>query len=81
MVDHHGDVLVMSPVRQLVDTDLREAIESIGTTVAGNDALDDRSGAYPSGIHPQNLEESLFSYGSIYTTRRRPAATMCLAQL
>ena len=34
-----GDVLVVSPVRQLVDTALREAIESLGTTVAGNDAL------------------------------------------
>jgi hypothetical protein len=32
VVDDHGDVLVVSSVRQLVDADLREAVESVAVS-------------------------------------------------
>src|ERR1051325_3744955 len=43
MVHHHGDVLVVSSIGQLVDADLRESIEGIAVLAAGNDPLDDRA--------------------------------------
>jgi len=51
VVDHHGDILVVTSIGQLVDADLREAIERIAVFATGNDALDDRTDGAPRHAH------------------------------
>ena len=47
MVDDARDVLVVPPVRQLVDAHVLEAVQTIGRAESGDDALDDLADGAP----------------------------------
>jgi hypothetical protein len=51
VVDDDRDVLVVAPVRELVDADLREVVERVAALPTCDDPLDDRSDGVPRNAH------------------------------